>query len=145
MKYGIMNSVLRKSWEESFASALRLGFDGVELTGVGEGSKLWTKEGIKEIKELSAKSGMEVPSVTLSWPYTFAEEDREKRKVAVDVTLKTIRACKELGAWVILVPFFGAQELTPKQATSDVFINELSECAKTAEENEVYLALLLLL
>ena len=141
MKYGIMNSVLRKSWEESFAEASQLGFDGVELTGVGEGSKLWSEEGAEEINQLAAKSGVEVPSVTLSWPYTLADPLASRRKVAQDVIEETIRACKTLGAWVILVPFFGAQELTPKQATSDVFINELSECAKTAEENQVYLAL----
>ena len=141
MKYGIMNSVLRKSWEESFAPASHLGFDGVELTGVGEGSKLWRKEGAEEIKELAAKSGIEVPSVTLSWPYTLADPDIERREVAKDVTEKTITACKTLGAWVILLPFFGAQELTQKQATSAVFIDGLKECAKKAEENNVYLAL----
>ena len=57
MKYGIRDSMLRLPFEQTFAEAKRIGFDGVEICIGGDyrEHKLWSEAGITEIKKLSAE------------------------------------------------------------------------------------------
>ena len=66
MLYAIRDGCLKVGWEEAFAQATELGFDGLELDVGAEyqDTPLWTKEGRKQVAEWAAR-GAELSSVCL--------------------------------------------------------------------------------
>ena len=72
MKYGVMDGVLRGTKEELFSDAQRLGFHGVELWNINE-------DDINELKMLSKKTGVTVPSVVCG-PQGLESPNAEERQ-----------------------------------------------------------------
>lgn len=145
MKYGIRDSMLRLPFEQTFAEAKRIGFDGVEICIGGNYSehKLWSGEGIAEIQKLSADADIEVPSLSPGGftSHTFAHPDESKREEGKAMLKYLIETCPKIGADAILVPFFGDGKINPEDITSPIFINGIKEVAEVAETHKVYLAL----
>jgi L-ribulose-5-phosphate 3-epimerase/hexulose-6-phosphate isomerase len=145
MKYGIRDGMLRLPFEQTFAEARRLGFDGIEicLGGNYREHKLWSEEGIAEIQKLSADANIEVPSLSPGGftSYTFAHPDESKREEGKAMLKHLIKTCPKIGADAILVPFFGNGKINPEDITSPIFIGGIKEVAEVAETHKVYLAL----
>ncbi len=145
MKYGIRDGMLRRPFEEVFAEAKRIGFDGVEVCigGNYKEHKLWSESGIEEIKKLSADAKMEVPSLSPGGftSCTFAHPEEARREEGKAMLKHLIETCPKIGAYAILVPFFGGGSIKPEDITSPVFIGGIKEVAEVAETHKVYLAL----
>jgi len=145
MKYGIRDSMLRLPFEESFAEAKRIGFDGVEICigGNYREHQLWSEEGIADIQELSNDADIEVSSLSPGGftSYTFAHPDESKREEGKAMLKNLIEVCPKLGAYAILVPFFGDGKINPEDITSPIFIGGIKEVAEVAEAHKIYLAL----
>lgn len=145
MKIGIMDGVLRQSWETLFERAAALGFDGVEL-GIGADdyaqTMLWNDQGRREIAAWSRTSGTEVASVCLHlfWTYTFAHEEEKVRRTGREILRSTIGFCAEIGAGVILVPVTNPEGLGDEEANR-YWRDEVRACAGLAEEKEVHIGL----
>jgi sugar phosphate isomerase/epimerase len=145
MKYGIRDGMLRLPFEKALEEAKRLGFDGVEVT-IGsdhKAHKLWSESGLAEIRELSAKIGIETNSLSPGGftSYTFANPDAAKREEGKNLLRHLIRIAPEVGADVILVPFFGDGKILPEHITSPLLIEGIKEVAEVAEAHGIYLAL----
>jgi len=145
MKYGIRDGMLRRPFEEVFAEAKRIGFDGVEICigGNYKEHRLWSESGVEEIKKLSADAQIEVPSLSPGGftSCTFAHPEEAKREEGKAMLKHLIETCPKIGAYAILVPFFGGGSIKPEDITSPIFIGGIKEVAEVAETNKVYLAI----
>jgi len=143
MKYGIRNGCLGGSWEEAFARAGELGFDGLELDVGAEyrDTPLWTAAGRRQVAAW-AQPGAELSSVCIGalWTHSFGAADPEVRARAREVTLNTIEACAELGARWILVPVTPGEEATEAEGVAR-WIEGVRACAPAAAQHGVTLAL----
>jgi L-ribulose-5-phosphate 3-epimerase UlaE len=117
MKFGIRDGCLRLPWEQVFAVAGRLGFDGVELDiGADYRNTLWwTQEGREQIRRWAAESGCDLASVCLGayWKLPPADADPAVRAQALEVTTHSLRACQALGVEGILAPVTPAPDTDP--------------------------------
>jgi len=143
MKYGIREGCLREPWEKVFAIAGELGFDSVELD-IGADYKntlLWTGAGRKQVAQW-ANQGPELSSVCIGglWTYSFGDADADVRAAAREVTRNTIEACAELGVKWILIPVTPGKEVSEEEGIAH-WIEEVSQCARIAEQHQVILAL----
>jgi len=114
MRIGTLDGVLvgKKGpipWSTLYQTARDLGFEGLEL-GVGptyDSSELWSPEGRKALKGVSASTGVLTPSICIHsyWNYSFASPDPEVRARARRIAEEAALAAAEMGAKNILVPF----------------------------------------
>lgn len=148
MKYGAMEGVLRQPREKVFEFASRLGLDGVEL-GLSrdyENDTLWNAETQQEIKQNSADAGVEIPSICLGLfndiVYNPASPKPSESETAIKIIRHSLDIAVDLGAKVILVPFFGSAtiEVVDEDGVQRI-IDSISKCASYAEEAEVCLGL----
>src|SRR3954452_10096713 len=112
MKFGTLQGVLGESLETVFATAARLGFDGVELDwgapaeAQGEG-----KLGLGQraaLRERARQAGGEVASVAAHFLNGggLGSEDAAVQQSGLEAVRAGIELCGDLGARVLLVPFF---------------------------------------
>jgi sugar phosphate isomerase/epimerase len=145
MKVGIRDGMLQVPFEEAFGKAKEIGFDGIEVcTGVDyHDHALWRDGGIDQIKELADAAGIEIPSLSPGGftAYTFMHPDDDKRAEGIAMLKHLAAVCPQLGAKVILVPFFGNGAIEKEHLTASRFIDGLKAAAETAEKHEVYLAI----
>jgi hexulose-6-phosphate isomerase len=135
---------LRLPWERVFTEAARIGFDGVELDiGAGYRETLWwSAEGRQQIRRWAEESGCALASVCLGalWQMSFADSRPEVRAEARELTLATIRHCRELGVPAFLVPVTPGPEVDHETGVQR-WVEEIGACVATAEEHGVILAL----
>src|SRR5438093_67363 len=127
-----------------FTEAARIGFDGVELD-IGRNYRetaWWSAEGRQQIRRWAQESGCELASVCVGalWQISFADSKPEVRAEARELTLGTIRHCRELGVPAFLVPVTPGPEVDHETGTQR-WIEEIRACAPTAEEQGVTIAL----
>ncbi len=106
MKFGAMDNVLVKPWNELFGEAARLGFDGVELdlrVDTYRESEVWSEEGRRALAERSKASGVEVASVCMASVAGLMTNPKTHEQ-GVQAVADLRRYCDELGAGVILFP-----------------------------------------
>lgn len=158
MKYGIMegfrmfNTKIRYGLVDDrislFQKSVELGFDCIEF-GIDvdyQDDRLWTGEGdLREaMKEAAEQTGVEAASICLHLlnynQRSPASDNAEHREVARVIIEKTIEACTNIGASVILLPFFGTATLSSEDHIQRL-IQEMKECASIAETSKVYLGL----
>jgi len=158
MKYGIMEGFQMFNTRISYGLVLdrislfektkELGFDGIEF-GIDvdyQKDPLWTGEGTQRqaMKETAQKTGVEAASICLHLlnykERSPASDDVAHRKVAKEIIQKSISACAEIGASVILMPFFGSAALKSEEQIQRLIL-EMKEYAKMAEDQRVYLGL----
>jgi sugar phosphate isomerase/epimerase len=144
MKYGIRDGLLGRdlTWQQRFALAKEIGFDGIEITA-GENYRehlLWSREGVESFKRLSQETGVAVSSLSPGFWQSrgFHTDNRAEGKEVLEYL---IPVCRELGADVILVPFFGNHKLTSEDVHNASLIEGFQHIAPLASEYNVRLAL----
>ena len=116
MRIGAMQGILRRSGSVLVETAAAIGFDGVELD-LRPGNPVFTAEDLQDVRRAAALAGVAIPSLCLGAlnGFGFKSPDPAVRERAVEFIRNAIRVAGELGARVVLVPFFGASELfTPE-------------------------------
>src|SRR5260370_6189834 len=117
MKFGTVQGVLAQPLETVFETAARLGFDGVELDwnaledARGEGRFGPAQRGA--IRERAARAGVESPSVAAHFLNRggLGSPEAGVQQMGLEAVRAGIALCADLGARVLLVPFFGPGEL----------------------------------
>jgi sugar phosphate isomerase/epimerase len=113
MKFGTLQSVLRAPLETVFDTAAQIGFDGVELdwhspeearTGSLSPNR---RSGIKAAANIA---GIEICSVAAHFLNGGGIAQAGHEAAAMEVLREGIQLCENLGARVLLVPFFGDAE-----------------------------------
>lgn len=158
MKYGIMegfrifNTSVRYGLVDErislFQKAEKLGFDGIEF-GIDvdyQEDSLWKGKGDlrKKMNEAAKETGVKSASICLHLlnyrERSPASDKLEHREVAREIIEKTVEACTDIGASVILIPFFGTATLSSEEHIHRL-IDEMKKCAPIAEKSKVYLGL----
>jgi hexulose-6-phosphate isomerase len=117
MRFGTLQGVLAKPLETVFETAARLGFEGVELDwnaledARGEGKFGPARRGA--IKVSAERAGVEIPSVAAHFLNRggLGSADVAAQELGLEAVRTGIALCADLGARVLLVPFFGPGEL----------------------------------
>jgi sugar phosphate isomerase/epimerase len=113
VKAGLMDPVLAGADDDrTFRIAKRLGFSGVEVVVSRE--ELRARHRLDELRRAAAGTGLAVPSIVLgehSEVGGIADSDPAVAEQAREDIERAVRWASELGADVILVPFFGRAEL----------------------------------
>jgi len=133
---------------ELFAKAQQLGFDGIEfgLSRDYAQDPLWTGQGDlrQAMGSASLETGVEARSLCLHLfnyeEYSPASQDPAHRATGRRIVEGAMEACSEIGASVILVPFFGTGGLRTPDQTSHL-VSEMRGLADIAESLGVCLAL----
>ena len=142
---GILETVLKASWEDVFGAAKSLGYDGVEL-GVSADdyreSELWTDGGIDALLGRSRDSGIPIFSICLHtfWKHTFADPDAGNRSTAHEIAGHVLKACQTLGAGAVLIPVTNPLEL-PAEEAGRLWASETRALACSAAEHGVRIGL----
>lgn len=144
MKVGIRDGMLPVSFEESFQKAKEIGFDGVEVCmGVNYREHLlWQDGGIDKMNSLAEAAGVEVPSLSPGGftAYSFMHPTDSTRSEGIAKLQYLAETAPQLGATVILVPFFGNGKIEDDHIDAPRFIDGLKAAAETAEKYGVSLA-----
>lgn len=145
MKVGIRDGMLPVSFEESFQKAKDIGFDGIELCmGVNyREHALWQEGGIDKVNSLSEAAGVEVSSLSPGGftAYSFMHPTDSVRTEGIAKLQYLAEIAPQLGAQVILVPFFGNGQIEDDHIDAGRFIDGLKAAAETAEKHDVSLAI----
>ena len=145
MKVGIRDGMLPVSFEESFQTAKEIGFDGVEVCmGVDyREHTLWQEGGIDKVNSLAEAAGVEIPSLSPGGftAYSFMHPTDSTRTEGIAKLQYLAEIAPQLGAKVILVPFFGNGTIEDDHINAPRFIDGLKAAAETAEKYGISLAL----
>ncbi len=145
MKVGIRDGMLPVSFEESFQKAKDIGFDGIELCmGVNyREHALWQEGGIDDVNSLAEAAGIEVSSLSPGGftAYSFMHPTDSVRSEGIAKLQYLAETAPQLGAKVILVPFFGNGQIEDDHIDAQRFIDGLKAAAETAEKHDVSLAI----
>ena len=145
MKVGIRDGMLPVSFEESFQKAKDIGFDGIELCmGVNyREHTLWQEGGIDDVNSLAEAAGIEVSSLSPGGftAYSFMHPTDSVRSEGIAKLQYLAETAPQLGAKVILVPFFGNGKIEDDHIDAQRFIDGLKAAAETAEKHDVSLAI----
>ena len=145
MKVGIRDGMLPVSFEESFQKAKDIGFDGIELCmGVNyREHTLWQAGGIDNVNSLAEAAGIEVSSLSPGGftAYSFMHPTDSVRSEGIAKLQYLAETAPQLGAKVILVPFFGNGQIEDDHIDAQRFVDGLKAAAETAEKHDVALAI----
>lgn len=141
MRFGAMQGILRRSGRALFAAAAEAGFEGVELD-VGPGNPVFSAAGLEEVRRAATETGLAVPSICLGAlnGFGYKSADPAVRRRTTDLLRATLGVAGELGARVLLVPFFGESELFSAEERARV-AEGLAAVAPEAERAAVVLAM----
>lgn len=110
MKYGIRDTMLKATLEDTFKAASEIGFDGVEFCIGAEyrDNVLWQDGGIDKLKGLADAAKVEISSLS---PGVFSRfhpalPEADLRKEGVEILTHVIECCQPLDTNQILVPMF---------------------------------------
>lgn len=145
MKYGTLASVLQEPLPQVFAIAKELGFDGVELDwfkreDARSGDLAPQKRAA--LKQAARNADIEISSVAAHFLNggNVESSDKATQSQARDSIMEGLQLCEDLGAPVLLVPFFGDAEILDDEAKLRV-ISALKELAPEAERRRVKIAI----
>jgi hexulose-6-phosphate isomerase len=160
MKYGVMEGFRMHSSQTEyglkpegdrislFSMARELGFHGVEL-GIGldyRDDPLWTGQaGARQAVEREARlTGVEAASICLHLlnyiEQSPASTNAGHRETGREIIRNAIEACAQIGASVMLVPFFGTAALKSKEHSRRL-VDEIRGLSTMAEDRGICLAL----
>jgi hexulose-6-phosphate isomerase len=144
MKFGTLQGVLKEPLETVFATAARLGFDGVELDWSAaedaRGDGKFAAGQRAAIRERARQAGVEISSVAAHFLNAggLGSAEPTMRETGLAAVREGIGLCADLGARVLLVPFFGAGELKGG-ADTEQLVRYLQALAPEAEARGVRL------
>ena len=135
--------LFRTSFDETFATASELGYDGVELH-----LRRADLVEVEDLRRLMDRYGLEVPTIGTGLAagmdgLTFTDPDPEVRRRAVDRIKGQISLASRLGAAVIIGFIYGrlGDAGDERRLREDYGLAGLSECAREAEQHGVMLFL----
>lgn len=145
MKFGVMQGVLRTDAMQAIQAAMDAGFDGLEidLRGPEPGDDpVWSPAGRSALRERAGQAGIAVPSVCLGFLNRegLTADSPAARTTVCGGLARAIEVARDVGAAVILVPFFGAGEIRGETHVERV-IEGLRAVAPQAEAGAVTLAI----
>lgn len=144
-KYGIRNGTLQREWEEALKAAGEIGFDGVELTvnEPEEVDRLLTDAGRDEVLRWVKQYGCEASSLSIGafGRYKREEGDPDARKAMVELTQKSVVACKAVGGVGILLPYFEREHIDITEEEEARLVEDMKQCAAAAEEHRIAVCL----
>lgn len=128
------------SWEDMLSTAKDIGFDGIEIRGIGNElyapkAKQFSSENIDITKKKLEKMGLEIPCLT-SASYLFDKANIDKH---MQEAKDYIELASKLGTPFVRV--LGDAQPQPGEADIDFVIDNLRKLAVTAEEKGVKLLL----
>lgn len=145
MKYGIRNGCLKQEWDEAYATAGEIGFDGVEICVTKpEHMPLVLEPGNRQkSKDLAAKAGVETCAISYGMlrQASFIDKDPEKRKLGVENMHRMIDVAKDMGCFGILCPTFDREKIDLNDEETGWYIDGYRRCARKAEQENVCLAI----
>ena len=145
MKYGIRNSALRQDWDQAYATAADIGFDGVEICVTQDEHMpgLLDPGRRQHSNDLAAAAGVETCAISfgLIRRASFIDEDPEVRTRGVETLRQVIDAAKDLGCFGVLCPTFDRQNIDLNEAQTQTYIECFRQCAPKAEQANLCLAL----
>ena len=145
MQFGIRDGMLGVPFEERFAKAAALGFDGVELCLGGDykDHPLFSEAGMEQIQALADAAGIAVSSFSPGafTSYTYLNEDDDTRQEGIRKLNHLSRMAPQFGVDLILVPFFGAGKIPDDKATDARLVAGLKETGAVAAKYGVTLAI----
>ena len=125
------------------AAARVAGLDGVEfsLDTSYTSDPLWSIGGARAIAEVASAEGVDIPSLALLMlnQGSFAG-DTQTRSLAKAIVRHSITIACEIGARILLLPFFGPGEIKGPRAVAQV-IEDLCDVAPGAEASGIVLGL----
>ena len=141
-----MQGVFGDELPELFSTASQMGFDGVELdwfdlNEVRAGAKLGPANRAA-IKLAAREADVEIASVAAHFLNDggLAHPDEAKQQVGLEAVRLGLALCHELGATVLLVPFFGAGDIGGPDGVERLE-RHLRELAPAAEKAKVTIAI----
>lgn len=117
MKFGSLQGVLGEPLPQVFVVAAQLGFDGVELDwrepSEADADGPLGPEHRARLRQAARAAGVEICSVAAHFLNRggLATEDPAQRDIGMRAVRAGVALCRDLGAKVLLVPFFGPAEL----------------------------------
>jgi sugar phosphate isomerase/epimerase len=148
MKIGIRTASLNQQAPDAFATAGRLGYDGVEIVTRDEAQlRGWLKEhgpaGAAELRAQAARAGTAVSSFSLAVyrRVHLAQEDAALRREGIGLVSDALRACRNAGGAAVLLPHFVRERLDASPEEERRFVEGLRAVAPVAEETGVAVAI----
>ena len=140
----------KMSLKECFQLAKDAGFDGIEINFAleGEFSDESTPGQIDEIGRLARKIGIRISGVCsfLFWPYSFTQNDPQRREKGIQLALKMIDAARRLDTENLLVvpgavyiPWLENTEPVPNDVCDRLARVAISRILPVAEKTGIYL------
>jgi len=133
------------NWQEEFFTANKHGFQVMEwvfeATGL-EQNPLWTAEGVREIEDLSKRTGVLVESVVADYfmEYPLFQRDRSGRQQAFRVLMRLIDQCAMLHIRFLEIPLVDASSLR-HVGDEEVFVRVLAQALPTAKAKRISICL----
>jgi sugar phosphate isomerase/epimerase len=148
MKIGIRTASLDQQVPQAFATAGRLGYDGVEIVTRDEAPlRAWLEEdgpgGAAELRAQAARAGTSVSSLSLAVyrRVDLVQEDAALRRAGVRLVSDALRACRGVGGAAVLLPHFDRERLDVSPEEERRFVEGLRAVAPVAEETGVAVAI----
>lgn len=142
LRFGALDVVLSSSWDDLYALAQEVGFDGVELgiqSGEAKSSPLWQEAVRERLRAASQQTGVATASLCLhGWGGLAA--DPHRRAEAISIATDAVGFAAELGAQVILVPLNAPSELSYEEAAKG-WVEALRQAGPIAASAGVTLAM----
>ncbi|MBN1491030.1 MAG: sugar phosphate isomerase/epimerase [Phycisphaerae bacterium] len=143
-KFGIMSNLLATPIEQTPATAKAWGFDGIEITLSNKKHvEQWAEVAFrKAFRERLADARCEVPSFCLGLLNggNLGNESPEVAERAATLIRTMITAAPDVGARLLLVPFFGHADLKGP-AKVDLLVDRILPLAEEATKAKISLAL----
>ena len=141
MKFGAMQSLIAEPVNTVFATAARLGLDGVQLDWPGEKGQSVGDTQLSEIVDGAAGADVEIPSL-IAHPASsdVIDPSDDAQAQARDGLRQSVAVAQRLGAAAVLVPFFGSLEAVEPEQQARLIAN-LRQVAPEAEAAGVTLAI----
>ena len=117
MKFGTLQNVLEATLDDVFSIAAKLGFDGVELDwndpAEAQAGGPLAHERRQALRSAARSAGVEIASVAAHFLNRGgpASADAETERLGIAAIQEGIRLCQDLGARVLLVPFFSQGDI----------------------------------
>ncbi|NOZ21617.1 MAG: sugar phosphate isomerase/epimerase [Planctomycetes bacterium] len=145
MKYGIRNNSLKMDWDESYAAAAEIGFDGVEICTTKEEHmpRVLEAERRQKSKDLAKAAGVETCAISYGYirQTSFIDEDAATRQKGVENMNTMIDVAKDMGCFGILCPTFDREKIDIDEQETERFVECYKQCAPKAEQEQIYLAI----
>ncbi|MCK5803687.1 MAG: sugar phosphate isomerase/epimerase [Lentisphaeria bacterium] len=145
MKYGIRTGTLRQEWQEAYATAGDIGFDGLEICVTkDEHMPLILDSGVRQqAKQLAADTGVETCAISygILRQGSFIDPDPEVRGHGVELLGQAIEGAADLGCAAILCPTFERQNIDIDPLQTETYVECFRKCVPAAEDAGIMLAL----